>query len=76
MSEIPTAAYDPLFPAHHTMIDRIWRLWQLAHPHATPPAALLSTALPPFRMTVAQTLDASTLGSDYAASSTAAQGVA
>jgi tyrosinase len=74
MSDISTAAYDPLFWAHHTMIDRVWRLWQLAHPAASPPAALLPRALPPFPMTVTQTLDVSALGYDYAASSATATG--
>jgi tyrosinase len=74
MSEIPVAAYDPLFWAHHTMIDRVWRLWQLAHPHGGPPPALLARALPPFGMTVAQTLDSSTLGYDYAAATAAVKG--
>ena len=32
MGQIPFAAYDPIFWAHHTMIDRIWRLWQLQTP--------------------------------------------
>ena len=38
------------------MIDRIWRLWQLRHPGARPPGGILDEALPPFRMTVRQTL--------------------
>ena len=36
MSQIPFAAFDPIFWAHHTMIDRLWRLWQLRHPGAPP----------------------------------------
>jgi tyrosinase len=68
MGMIPFAAYDPIFWAHHTMIDRIWRLWQLRHPNALPPAAILDQALPPFRMTVRQTLDVTALGYDYAES--------
>jgi tyrosinase len=74
MSDIATAAYDPVFWAHHTMIDRVWRLWQLAHPAASPPAKLLGRALPPFPMTVTQTLDATALGYDYAASASSAPG--
>jgi tyrosinase len=66
MSQIAFAAFDPIFWAHHTMIDRIWRLWQLRHPGALPPASLLSHALPPFRATVQQVLDVTSLGYDYA----------
>ena len=68
MTQIAFAAYDPIFWAHHTMIDRIWRLWQLRHPGALPPAAILGDALPPFRATVQQTLDVAALGYDYATS--------
>ena len=71
MGVIPFAAYDPIFWAHHTMIDRIWRLWQLAHPNANPPDALLDHALPPFPMTVRQTLDVTALGYDYASATAA-----
>jgi tyrosinase len=74
MGDIATAAYDPLFWAHHAMIDRVWRLWQVAHPAASPPANLLGRALPPFPMTVSQTLDVAALGYEYAASSAAAPG--
>jgi tyrosinase len=67
MGEIPWAAYDPIFFAHHTMIDRLWRLWQIRHPNPHLPTSLLNQALPPFPMTVAQTLDIKTLGYAYAA---------
>lgn len=69
MGDIPFAAFDPIFWAHHTMIDRVWRIWQLRHPSASVPVTLLDEALPPFAMTVAQTLDANTLGYDYAVQS-------
>ena len=29
MSDQNWAAYDPIFWAHHTNIDRLWSLWQL-----------------------------------------------
>jgi tyrosinase len=74
MSDIATAAYDPVFWAHHAMVDRVWRLWQLRHPGGRPPAALLNRALPPFPMTVAETLDTDRLGYDYAASTAAVGG--
>jgi tyrosinase len=70
MADIPFAAFDPIFWAHHAMIDRVWRLWQLRHPQAGVPASLLGEALPPFQMTVSQTLDSSTLGYDYAVQAT------
>ncbi len=74
MSDIATAAYDPLFWAHHAMIDRIWRLWQLAHPAAGPPEVLVGQALRPFQMTVSQTLDMTALGYDYAMATAGAAG--
>ena len=74
MSSIETAAYDPLFWAHHAMIDRVWRLWQLRHRGAAIPAWMRHRALPPFPMTVADTLDTSALGYDYAASTAAVDG--
>ncbi len=69
MAMVPFAAFDPIFWAHHTMCDRLWRLWQLRHPGARPPRAILDEALPPFRMTVRQTLDVTALGYDYAVAS-------
>lgn len=72
MAEIPWAAYDPMFFAHHCMIDRLWRLWQLAHPGGLPPQSLMNEALPPFRMTVAQTLSVNSLGYEYAATASSA----
>jgi tyrosinase len=72
MGQIPFAAYDPIFWAHHTMIDRLWRLWQLRHPSAAVPASIRDDALPPFQMTVDQTLDTTALGYDYAAATRSA----
>jgi tyrosinase len=74
MGDIAVAAYDPVFWAHHCMIDRLWYLWQLRHPGTDPPTNLLSRALPPFAMTVQDTLSSTSLGYDYAASTTAAPG--
>jgi tyrosinase len=39
MGQIPLAAFDPIFWAHHTMVDRIWRIWQLRHPEEGRPQA-------------------------------------
>lgn len=70
MSAVPLAAYDPIFWAHHAMIDRIWRIWQLRHPPPSFTADFLATALRPFPMTVAQTLSVRAMGYDYASSGT------
>ena len=74
MGSVPTAAYDPIFWAHHCMIDRLWYLWQLRHPGRACRPRLLDRALAPFPMTVRQTLDITQLGYDYAASTAAAKG--
>jgi tyrosinase len=69
MSEIPVAAFDPLFWAHHAMIDRIWALWQLAHPGAGVGTLPHEHPLGPFpTLTVGQVLSVNGLGYDYAAS--------
>jgi tyrosinase len=67
MGIIAWAAYDPIFWAHHAMVDRLWALWQLQNRPVFPPE-YLTQALPPFPFTVAQTLSAKNLGYDYAAS--------
>jgi tyrosinase len=67
MSAVPIAAYDPIFWAHHSMIDRLWYVWQISPRGAAPPSWLLDRALAPWPMTVRQTLDISTLGYEYAA---------
>jgi tyrosinase len=67
MATVPVAAYDPVFWAHHAMVDRLWYLWQISPRGVDPPAGLLGRPLPPFPMTVRDTLDISTLGYEYAA---------
>lgn len=67
MTQIDYAAFDPIFWAHHAMVDRVWRLWQIRHGQPGPPRSLWDQALEPFGITVAQTLDVTRLGYDYAA---------
>ena len=69
MAYIPWAAYDPIFWAHHTNIDRLWRIWQLRHPQRFS-ARFMNQALPPFPLTVEDTLNIKALGYDYASSTT------
>ena len=75
MGNVATAAYDPIFWAHHCMIDRLWYLWQLRHPGRRGPRRGCSTRR--WRrspMTVRETLDITGLGYDYAASTAAVGG--
>lgn len=68
MGEIPTAAYDPLFWAHHTMVDRLWALWQVRHSSRGPRPGQWHVVLRALDMTVGDVLDTRALGYDYAAS--------
>jgi tyrosinase len=71
MGSIGTSAFDPVFWAHHAMIDRLWYLWQLRHGVNNIPAHYLDKALFP-GYTVQQVLDVRALGYDYAAAAVAA----
>jgi tyrosinase len=71
MGSIATSAFDPVFWAHHAMIDRAWYLWQLRHGVNNIPPDYLDQALFP-GYTVQQVLDVRSLGYDYAAASVAA----
>lgn len=68
MEIVSTAAYDPIFWAHHTMVDRLWSLWQVRHSDRGPRPGQWGEALGGLDMTVEDVLDASALGYDYAAS--------
>jgi tyrosinase len=72
MGNIGIAAFDPIFWAHHAMIDRLWYLWQLRQGINNVPANYLAQVLAPFPYTVQQVLDIHSLGYDYASSSAAA----
>jgi tyrosinase len=74
MSNIEWAAYDPLFFAHHVMVDRAWRIWQHRHPGALPRQDLLDRPLRPNGMTVRQTLSVRRLGYEYAGTAAHAPG--
>lgn len=74
MAEVDWAAYDPIFWAHHAMVDRAWRIWQYNHPGADPPQELLDEPLEPRGMTIRQTLSVKGLGYDYAGTATTVGG--
>jgi tyrosinase len=72
MGEVDWAAYDPIFWAHHAMVDRLWRIWQHGNPGALPPVDILDAPLQLGKapiLTVRQTIDVKRLGYDYAVSS-------
>ncbi len=66
MGSTTAAAYDPIFYAHHAMVDRAWYLWQLKHGINNIPNALLDFVLEPFALNVRDVLDTRTLGYEYA----------
>lgn len=70
MMNVTTAAYDPIFFAHHCMIDRIWYLWQVRHGSGGIPVALLDLELIPFGKRFRDVLDVQSLGYEYALSTT------
>jgi tyrosinase len=71
MQDINTAAFDPIFFAHHCQIDRLWYLWQVRHGNGSFPAELLGEPLTPFGKTPGDVLNAQALGYEYAASAAA-----
>jgi tyrosinase len=70
MADVTTAAYDPIFFAHHCMIDRLWYLWQVRHGNSRIPPDLLDLSLIPFGKTFRDVLDVQRLGYEYAATAT------
>lgn len=56
-------AYDPIFWGHHSNVDRLWAQWSSLHAGAGPDN--LSAVLPPFSLTVEDTLDTSNFGYEY-----------
>jgi tyrosinase len=67
MGSIPTAPADPIFWMHHANCDRLWSLWQKAHPGINPDlaGAGLSTVMDPWATTEADTRDIEAMGYDY-----------
>ncbi len=70
MGDATTAAFDPIFFAHHCMIDRVWYLWQVKHGWDRFPNALLDESLPPFGLRVRDVLNPQQLGYEYGLQST------
>jgi tyrosinase len=60
-----TAAYDPIFWAHHGNVDRLFAEWQTKHPGANPHD--LDDVLSPLQFTPRDVLSTHDMGYDYAA---------
>jgi tyrosinase len=71
MTDINTAAFDPVFFAHHAQIDRVWYLWQVQHGVDNFPVELLNEPLNPFGKNAGDVLNVQALGYEYAASAAA-----
>ena len=66
MGSIATAAFDPVFWAHHCNVDRIWAIWQTKHGNNLP-SGLPDMPLAPFPQRVSNVLKIYDLGYEYAA---------
>ena len=43
MRSVVSAAYDPIFWLHHSMVDKVWFDWQVLHPGVSIPQHVLDT---------------------------------
>jgi tyrosinase len=75
MADQNWAAYDPIFWAHHAMVDRLWRIWQHNNPAAAPPNLdhAMSFARAP-ALKVHEVLDVKQLGYEYAGQADTVEG--
>jgi tyrosinase len=71
MGIVASAAFDPIFWSHHSMIDRIYWLWQVKNGNANISQDLLDVPLAPFNLKVRDVLNVNNLGYDYAAAQSA-----
>jgi peroxiredoxin len=65
MGSTTFAAYDPVFWAHHSNVDRQWAMWQDSPNGAEPSNTIKNLPLEPFGLTVGEVLDYRAMGYDY-----------
>lgn len=63
MVDARVTAFDPIFWAHHSNVDRIWAQWQEHHANGRPDD--MDAVLAPWSMTVKDTMSTSKLGYEY-----------
>ncbi|WP_196138414.1 tyrosinase family protein [Aliikangiella sp. G2MR2-5] len=63
MTDNRITAYDPIFWAHHSNVDRIWARWQELHPDVKPED--MDGVLPPWSLSIKDTLSVKKLGYEY-----------
>lgn len=65
MFSVPTAAFDPIFWSHHSMIDNLWAVWQERHGRPGPDEQLWDVVLTPFPVMVRDMFSIDQLNYDY-----------
>ena len=65
MSTVATAAFDPIFFSHHTMVDKLWFDWQVKQGAVGPDEQMWDVVLTPFPVTVRDMLNVEQLNYDY-----------
>ncbi|MFE0464313.1 tyrosinase family protein [Kitasatospora sp. NPDC058965] len=65
MSDLMTAAADPLFFLHHANIDRLWWTWHPTHQDQNPSLSGDDAVLDPWRVTEPTTRDIADFGYSY-----------
>jgi tyrosinase len=65
MANIRISPADPIFWLHHAQIDRLWSVWEAAHPGLGPTLSGSNSVMDPWTETVTQLLSIQSLGYSY-----------
>ena len=82
MGQVPYAAYDPIFWAHHCNVDRLFAEWQAQHPNIIPTnefyegRSIWETSLAPFGVSTQDIWDIRALGYEYLTAETSVEAAA